>query len=215
MILGIFCAGNLGKELYDIAERINLLKNSWDEIVFIDDIRQEKDFYNARVCRLDEFDGSKNKIEFIIANGTPENRRVIYDRLISSGYQLTNLIDPTAIVSRTAKLGVGIIITPYSTISSDVILKDNVLIQSYVRIGHDIIVNEHSILSCNVSIGGRTVIGSDTYIGESAAIRDDLTIGKNTIVSMGAVVYRDIDNSVIVMGNPGRVIKKNLDGKIF
>jgi Acyl-[acyl carrier protein]--UDP-N-acetylglucosamine O-acyltransferase len=215
MILGIFCAGSLGKELYDIAERINALKNCWEEIVFIDDVREEKSFYNARVCHLDEFAENKNSVEIIIGNGTPRNRRRIYERVISDGYQLTNLIDPTAIISPTATLKKGIIITPYTSISSDVILKDNVLIQSYVRVGHDIVVNEHTVLSCNVSIGGGTVIGADTYIGESAAIRDDVTIGENTIVSMGATIYRSVGDSVVVMGNPGREIRKNLDGKIF
>ena len=40
MYLGIYGAGNLGKELYDIALRVNSYENRWEKIIFIDDFRK-------------------------------------------------------------------------------------------------------------------------------------------------------------------------------
>lgn len=215
MILGIYCAGSLGKELYDMATRINAIDSRWEKIIFVDDVFQGASFYGAEVHRIEEFSINRNGIEFVIANGTPVNRQSIYHKIIEGGYHLTSLIDPTAIVSSTAKLGEGIIVTPYSTISSDVVLKDNVLIQSYVRVGHDIVIAENTVISANVGIGGNTNVGENTYVGLGAVIKEDLSIGNNTIVGMGTVIHTDVDDGVIIVGNPGRVVKRNIDNKVF
>jgi sugar O-acyltransferase (sialic acid O-acetyltransferase NeuD family) len=213
--LGIYCAGRLGKELFDIAIRINNIEHRWDRIVFIDDVYEDDEFYGARVFHPTDIPCDKDNIEIIIANGTPVERRDIRHKVISLGLSLGNLIDPTAIISPTATIGKGVIITPYSTISSDVILDDNVLIHSYVRVGHDIEVGKDSVLSSNVGIGGKTVVGSQTYIGMGAVIKDELRIGSNSIISMGAIVHTDVENGVTLVGLPARVAKLNVDGKVF
>lgn len=215
MILGIFGAGSLGKELCDIARRIQQREGRWETIVFVDEVTEQKEFYGAPVHRPQDYHGRWEEIEFVIANGTPRSRHQIFDRLVAAGAQVTNLVDPTAIVSPTAKLGKGIIVTPYSTISSDVVLADDVLVQSYVRVGHDIQVGAHSVLSSNVGIGGGTNIGEDTYIALGAMVRDGLVVGSNTVVGMGAMVSRDIPDGVIALGNPARVMRRNETGKIF
>lgn len=215
MTLGIYCAGSLGKELYDIAQRINKINERWDKIVFVDEVREETAYYGAEVRRLDDYKSKETTIEYIIANGTPVDRDKIRKKLDESGMRLTNLIDPTVIISPSAEIGNGVIIAPFSTISSDVVLCDNVLIQAYVRVGHDIHVDENSVLSSNVGIGGKTKVGKNTYIAMGAVIRDELHIGNNVIVGMGAVVHTDIDDGVTVVGLPARVSKKNETGKVF
>jgi len=216
MHLGIYCAGRLGKELYDIAIRINQQEQRWTDIVFIDDVYDAREFYGTKVFRPESYyDRSSDDIEIIIANGTPVERKRIREKVAELGLKLGNLIDPTAIVSPTAHLGKGVVITPFSTISSDVVLSDNVLVHSYVRVGHDIVVGADSVLSSNVGIGGKTVVGAQTYIGMGAVIRDELSIGSNSIISMGAVVHSDVSDGVTVVGLPARVARRNEDGKIF
>ena len=41
MVLGIFCAGSLGKEIYDLVNQHEVL-GEWQDIIFIDDIIEEK-----------------------------------------------------------------------------------------------------------------------------------------------------------------------------
>lgn len=215
LILGIYCAGHLGKELYDIALRINEKENKWDKIIFIDDVYEDDTFYGAEVYRPNDMQKQSEQLEVVIANGTPVNRKVLREKIEGFGFRLANLIDPTVIISPTAILGKGIIVTPYSTISSNVVLKDNVLIHSYVRIGHDIEVGEDSVISSNVGIGGKTVIGTRTYVGLGAVIRDELSIGNDVIISLGAVVHTDIQDGVTVVAHPARVSRINETGKVF
>lgn len=215
MILGIYCAGHLGKELYDIALRINERENKWEKIIFIDDVFEDKLFYGAEVYRLSDMQNQSELLEVVIANGTPINRKALREKIESLNFSPVNLIDPTAIISPTAILGKGIIITPYSTISSHAVLKDNVLIHSYVRIGHDIEVGEDSVISSNVGIGGKTVVGTRTYVGLGAAIRDNLSIGSDVIISLGAVVHTDVPDGVTMVAHPARVSRINETGKVF
>jgi len=213
--LGIFCAGDLGKEICDIAERINQREQRWFEIVFIDNYSKDQLFYNKQVYRLAELSMKKDSIEFIIANGEPSVRNEIYQQLKKEDCNLTTLIDPTAIVSKTAKLGEGVIITPYTTISSNVNIEDNVLIQSYICVGHDIMVGANSVISANVSIGGRTRIGENVFIGMGAVIKEKLIIEDNAILGMGSVLYNNLSADMVALGNPARVTKGNEDKKVF
>ena len=214
-ILGIFCAGNLGKELYDIAERVNRVENNWEKIIFVDDTYMEKSYYGVEVYRLSSFQNRRMEIEFIIANGTPANRKKIYDRLVAAGFCLTNLIDPTAIVSPTSKISAGLIVMAHSSISSDVQGEENILIQANIRVAHDIKIGRHSVLSSSAGIGGHVIIGSQNFIGIGAAVKENIRLGKNVVIGMGAVVVKDVDDNFVLAGNPAKVIRKNIDGKIF
>ncbi|MBO6215057.1 MAG: NeuD/PglB/VioB family sugar acetyltransferase [Lachnospiraceae bacterium] len=215
MILGIYCAGNLGREIYEIACRINKVNRRWEEIVFLDDVYEGDMFYGARVLKPDIISFEAPNIEAVIANGTPKHRQALREKVSKLGIPLTNLIDPTSIISSTATLGNGVIVTPFSTICCDVCIGDNVHIQSYVRVGHDIVIGNDSVLSSNVAIGGKTKVGMQTYVGLGAVIRDGLYIGNNSIISMGAVVHTDVDDGVTVVGSPARVSKRNESGTIF
>ena len=215
MNLGIYGAGSLGRELYDIAVRINEVSNRWEKVVFIDEVTESKEYYGTEVYHPRKDIIKQSEYEVIIAIGTPVYRKEVREKITALGLRLTNLIDPTAIVSSTAVLGKGIIVTPYSTISSNAVIEDNALIQSYVRVGHDIRIGEDSVISSNVGIGGKTVIGARTYVGMGAVIRDELYIGSDTIVSMGAVVHTDVEAGVTVVGSPARVSRRNESGKVF
>lgn len=215
MILGIFCAGNLGKEVYDIAKNINESENRWETIEFVDNFCEKKDFYNIPVSRLSDWDSRRDDIEFVIATGEPMARADIYNQLKKNGNIITNLIHPTVIVSPTATLGKGIIVTSYSSISSNAVIDDNVLIQSNIRVGHDIVVGKHSVISANSAIGGGTIIGDEVFVGMNATIKGELAIKNKAIISMGAVVFKDVEEGTVVAGNPARATLGNAQHKVF
>ncbi|MCR5667265.1 MAG: acetyltransferase [Eubacterium sp.] len=213
--LGIFCAGNLGREIYDIAIRINEIEHRWQEIVFVDNDETKSEYYGQKVYRLADFKGRQDEMELVVANGEPQTKKEIYLQIKQAGFHLTNLMDPTAIISPTATIGEGVIVTPYSTINSNVTIGDNVLVQSYVRVGHDIKAESHCVISANTAIGGATIVGEGAFIGMGAAIKEELHIGEYAIVGMGAVVYKDVAAHAVVIGNPARETKGNRAGKVF
>lgn len=104
MQLAIYGAGRLGKELYDLAYRVNAIEHRWQNIFFIDDIRPEKHFYLGDVLRLSEVHSIKDKMEAVVANGTPKYRKKMAEILKQAGIPLVNLIDPSAIISPSAHI---------------------------------------------------------------------------------------------------------------
>ena len=218
MNLVIYCAGGLGREVYDIAIRINKIESKWDRIIFSDDtIPNDQEVYSTKNYRLssilENFD--LNKSSFVIANGDPINKVKIFDKLKKYGLTFEKIIDPTAIISQSANICEGAIICQFASVSCSTIIKENAFINRAAIIGHDVKIGNSACLSPNVVIGGNSSIGSETFIGTGALIKEKLNIGNNVIVSMGAVVYKNIEDKLIVVGNPGRVSRKNMEKKIF
>ncbi len=216
MILGIYCAGNLGKVFYDLAMRINAVQRRWEKIVFIDDVYDGTSFYDGtEVYRLSEWKEPKEHVEIVIANGTPRGRKAIYNRVISAGYHLATLISPTAIISPSARLGAGVVVLDYAAVLADAVVEDNVLVSVYSVVGHDVFVGAHSDIQTNTILGGNVHIGAETFLGLSVTVKEELSIGSNTIIGMGAVVSREIGDGVIAVGDPARAVRRNEDGVIF
>ena len=218
MNLVIYCAGGLGREVYDIAIRINKITSKWDRIIFSDDtIPNNQEVYSTKNYSLSSIlkNFDLNKISFVIANGDPVNKVKIFDKLKKYGLKFARIVDPTAIISQSAKICEGVIICQLASVSSSSIIKQNAFINRAVIIGHDATIGSNACLSPNVVIGGNSIIGSETFLGTGVLIKEKLNIGKNVIVSMGSVVHKNIEDRLIVVGNPARVSRKNEKKKIF
>ena len=102
MELAIYGAGSLGKNLYDVALRVNERERRWREIFFLDDTREEREFYGSEVRRLADVRQMAASVEAVVANGTPKHRRAMAATLREAGIPLTNLVDPSVIVAPSA-----------------------------------------------------------------------------------------------------------------
>lgn len=218
MILVIYCAGGFGKEVYDIALRVNQKKKTWGKIIFSDDtIPNNEKVYLSRNYSfstiLKDFD--LKRVSFVIANGEPNNRKKILVRLQKFRVNLATLIDPSAIISSSAKIGKGSVVCQFSSISSSVKIKSNVVCNRGAIIGHDVSVGNDSIISPYSVIGGKTQIGNKSFIGSGSLLKEKITIGNDVIIGMGSVVYKNIEDGLIVVGNPARVSRRNEKKKIF
>lgn len=218
MILFIYCAGGLGKEVFDIASRINNLDNRWDEISFVDDTEGLGDnCYFGRLLKFEkilaEYGG--DDLEFVIANGEPVVREKLYMKLKENNLKIISLIDPLASISPSANIGYGLIAYPYSIIGSDASIGNNVLVNAGAIIGHDITVGHNTVISPQVCIGGGAKIGDNSYIGMGCKIKEKLVIGSSVIVGMSSAVHRDVPDDLIAMGNPARPMRRNDDNKVF
>jgi sugar O-acyltransferase (sialic acid O-acetyltransferase NeuD family) len=199
MKLCIYCAGGLGKEVFDIADRINNIDFRWDEIIFVDDSEGLGD--NCYLGRLFKFDKmlvefKDDDLEFIIANGEPVVREKLFIKLKENNIKIISLIDPLASISPSANIGDGLIAYPFSIIASDASIGNNVLVNAGAIIGHDIIVGHNTVISPQVCIGGGTRIGDNSYIGMGSKIKEKLVIGSGVIVGMSSAVHRDVPDDV-------------------
>ena len=215
MILCIYGSGGLGREVFDVAVRVNSKLNSWDEIIFVDDLEPEGHFFGTKRVKLSNLDIGLEKYEGIVAVGEPSSREKLFNNLTVKKIPLVTLVDPTAIISPSSKIGIGSIILENSLIKANTELHENVLIQPFCDIGHDTSIGSHSVMSPFSSPGGRTSFGKRVFFGMKASCLEQLTIGDDSIIGMGAVVFRDVPAGATVIGNPARVTKGNEQGKVF
>lgn len=216
--LGIYGSGGFGREIYDTAVRSNEINKTWNNIFFIDDFKKNNFKINdAHVLSFQEMTKSyqTDEINLVVAVGEPSLREKLYNKIKTSKYKLTNIIDPSVIVSPYSHIGNGVIICAGCIIANNAVLEDNVCINVNSIIGHDIHISESCSISSNVNIGGSTFIDKKTYIGMGAMIKENLKIGSDTIIGMSSVVYHNIKDSVIAVGNPARVVKNNIEKKVF
>lgn len=215
MVLAIYGAGGLGKEIYDTA--ITSDTEIYKTIIFIDDNEKIREFYNNTVYNFESFKENfkASNCRVIIAVGEPSIRAFLFEKVLKSGYCFTSIIHSSAIISSTSKIDSGTYIGPFSFISSNSNIADNVVIQPHAMIGHDVVVGHSSIISSNVVIAGNCTVGKRTYIALNASIEQKVKIGDDSIIGMASCVNKDIPSDVIAMGYPARVLKKNDEKRVF
>jgi sugar O-acyltransferase (sialic acid O-acetyltransferase NeuD family) len=217
MNLLVYCSGGFGKEVIDIARRLNKAYLRWDRIAFIDDTRDSETHYGCPVFQFetacDHF--ADYETEAVIANGEPSVRSALLEKLDAANLRLATLIDPSAVVSETALIGAGSIVFPGCFISSMAKLGRNVAIVAGSMVGHDTIVGDNCVISGHVNIGGGCIVGSESYLGMGTQIKQQTSIGRGAVVGMGSVVFADIPEEVIALGNPCRPMRPNTGKRIF
>lgn len=188
--------------------------NRWEKIIFVDDVAEEKKVSGVPVYRFDEVEQFRNNIEFVIANGEPAFRKMLFDKIESNKYPFTNIISPWTPVLTGTKIGKGCIILD-AGISVNVDIGDNVFIDSKAIIGHHVAIKSHCVISAMVFIGGHTEISEQVYVAPGAMLKDRIKIRESAIISMGAVVLRSVKPAAIMIGNPAKKIGENTQGKVF
>ena len=210
MILAIYCAGGLGREMIGLARSIN----RWEAIFFVDDIVEQKEIAGANVLRFSEAERYKGNIEFVIANGEPKAREMLYQKIKAAGYPMATLIGAGCYILPDTEIGEGCIL--YSGgISANVKIACNSLINANVIIGHDAVISEHCVISANCFVGGCTHIDKMVYVAPGALIKDRIHVASKAIISLGAVVLRNVREKAIMVGNPAKRIGYNTSGKVF
>lgn len=201
----IIGASGHGKVVAEIAEKLKRYEN----IYFIDDNPSSINFHNYTVLgdsyRMEEF---KENADFFVAIGDNEIRRAKYEYLIRERYSIAIIIDPTALISRSAEINQGTVVMPGAIVNASTKIGVGCIINTRVIVDHDCIVEDFSHASPGAVIAGTVKIGELVWVGANATILNNVKINRNTIVGAGAVVLSDIKVSGVYVGVPIKRVKE-------
>ncbi len=217
MLLAIYGAHGLAREVYIIARKINQIHHRWSEYCFIDDINEIAEVNEVKVYKFSELmkERKNNDIEVVIAVGEPGVRDFMYQRVKDEGVRLATLIHPGVYIDETTTVSEGVVIAEGVTITDNVEIGANTYIQSHAVIGHDIKIGQHTVIGSNCQIGGGDYIGDRVFMGFLSGTTDHISIGNDSVISAGAIVFRELPEGVVALGNPARIMKKNELKKVF
>ncbi len=156
---------------------------------------------------LDELEGKESYVYFI-AIGNNLRRKRWYDILSEKGYEMINVIDPSAIVSQYAHLGIGCFVGKMAIVNSKAFVGNDCIINSKALVEHGCHVSDHANISTNSVINGDVVIGEGSFIGSCSVTIGQLSVGNWSTVGAGAVVIRNVGDGVTVAGVPAKKIKE-------
>lgn len=147
--------------------------------------------------------------QFAISVGDNKIRSFLYQRIIDCGGNIPAIIHPSAIVSKYAQIGKGVIVHANSVVSADVVIGDDSVISSNDLITHGSRIGTHCFIASNVVLGAYVAMQDFAFVGSGATIISGKvsTIGKGALIGAGAVVTKSVEVNQCVAGNPAKEIK--------
>jgi sugar O-acyltransferase (sialic acid O-acetyltransferase NeuD family) len=187
-------------------EIIELCQLCNKDIVGIIDNNLKDEYLGYRVFGGDErgkaiYDEFKD-VPLIICPDKPRVRQALANYYSKIGFRLDSLISPRAMISKSAKLGAGVVIQSGVNVSALVTIGKCVKLNSLCNIMHDSWIGDFVTIAPNAVVLGRVRILDLAYIGANATVLSGLTIGRESLVGAGSVVTKSVEDETLVVGNP-------------
>ena len=171
------------------------------------DLNEKKSGYNV-IVNLNELLSSPEKylhFDCVLAIGDNQERKKIFDQLISKNYKLPNIISRNSFVDRTVIMGDGNIISHTAVINAQVILGSNNLVNTGSLIEHNCHVKNHTHIGPRTVLCGGVKISDSVFIGAGAILVPNAFVEKASIIAAGAVLINHVtEKSSIFIGVPAR-----------
>jgi len=200
MIIG---AGGHGKVVADTAA----CTKQWEKIVFSDVRYPELSDVGHWSVICDDNDlteNDKHKYDFIVAIGDNHTRYKLHQELIKKGFNLVNVIHPSAEISDYADIGIGNVIMANVVVNIDVKMGDAGIVNTAATIDHDCLIRDGVHISPGAHLAGQVEVGQHSWIGIGATVKQLIVIGADVTLGAGSVAIENIPDGKKAVGIPAR-----------
>jgi sugar O-acyltransferase (sialic acid O-acetyltransferase NeuD family) len=143
---------------------------------------------------------------FFCAIGKVKDRQKTTEIILMKGGTFINLIHPTAIISPSAKMGIGVAIKAFSSLASNVTIGNFVYLQSSVILGHDVIIGNYCQVNSFAFFAGYVKIEDLCVINAGAKLIQNTKVGTGATVGIGSIVLTRVKADTTVFGVPAKKI---------
>ena len=203
IIVGV---GGFAREVYWHAQKSLGFGEDWQIKGFLDgDVKLAAEEYallpDKVLGDIDTYEICSDDV-FACAVGSPKVRRHLVEKILARGGEFINVISKLAQIIPTAKIGRGVIVSPFVGISDRAQVGDFVALNAQTIIGHDVRLGEFSCVMPHVHIAGNCKIGSEVFVGSGAIVLPKAKVGDGATVGAGCVVLKKVRAGATVFGNP-------------
>lgn len=136
-------------------------------------------------------------------NSIREKLVQLYDTL--SLRQFT-AIDPSAQVSKTAKIGTSTYVGKNVAINAQAVIGCGVIINTQATIEHECRIEDFIHIAPNAVLSGNVHVEKKTFVGANSVVKQNTKITSDVFVGAGSVVVKSIEEKGIWLGNPAKKI---------
>ena len=131
------------------------------------------------------------------------------------GIEFPIIMHPSVLVSKSARVGLGSVITAGAIITVNAIVGQGCIVNVASVVNHDCHMHDFSSLSAGVQLGGAAVLGFRSSIGVSATTKEKIVIGRDTVVGAGALVTTDLPDNVVAYGVPAKAVRQRAEDERY
>lgn len=209
--LVIVGAGDFGREVSFVVERLNEHGADWNLLGFVDDDETMRgamaDGYPVLgpvECLWD----MERPLWAVCSVGTGRVRARIMEKVLSwPGISAASLVDPSVIVGRGAEIGAGSVVCPGTVLAINASLGAHTIVNLNCTIGHDTVLEDCCTVHPGSNLSGKVHVGRCTDIGTGTKIIQGLSVAPGSILGAGAVVVRDIAEPGTYVGVPVKKVR--------
>lgn len=194
----IYGAGGHGKVVLDAMQVAHI-----DCTGFVDD-KEISSWVGLRVLKLSDL-VLESSIYLHLAIGNCKTREAIVARLSYAKY--FSVIHPSAVIAKTAQIGLGTFSAAQSIIAPDAQIGSHCVINHAAVVDHDCVVGDYSHIAPHSILGGGVKVGKGVQIGTGAIVLPGIVIADFAVIGAGAVVTKNVAAGMTVVGNPAKSIK--------
>jgi len=175
-------------------------------VAVIDRDLQKKDVMGVPVFRPTELEdlrglGLKNAHVCI---GDAAAKMEVAGVLKAVGFQLINIIHPSATLSSRATLGENVFVGPQALVGAAAEIGDLCQINNAASIAHHTKLERAVAVSDGARIGGLVEIGEGTLVGIGTVINSRIAVGRNCVLVSGITIYNNVPDGTVVRADGTR-----------
>lgn len=139
--------------------------------------------------------------------GEPADRVRLFGELESIGFEIPNIIDSTAVVSKNTTLAKGIYIGKNAAVNAGASIGNGAIINSAATVEHDCKIGDFAHIAPGAVLCGEVEVGAYAHVGAKSVVKQQIKIGANTLIGLGSVVLQDVRENVVAFGTPCREVR--------
>lgn len=204
--LVIIGAGDFGREMAALVERINSVLPTWNLMGFLDDNKPAgTDIDNYSVLGKVDWLNEHESVHAVCSIGTGTTRKSVI-KSINKNIEFATLIDPAAVIFKDCSIGEGSVICAGTILAINTKVGNHVIVNLSCTLGHDDIVDDFCTINPGVNISGKVHLSECVDAGTGSKIIQGKNICEEVTLGAGSVVVKDIEIKGTYVGIPAKII---------
>ena len=205
--LVVIGAGGHGRAVISTA----VLQQKWDVHGVIDiNYQQQKE----EILGVDVIGGlelipslSNKEVSLVLAIGDNNQRRALHEEMVQQGFDLPNVVHPSAQIAPDVKIGEGNYIGAMAHIGPCAVIGRGNIVNTLANMEHEAVIGDYNHVAPSSVLCGRVCIEDLVLVGANATVLDKRHVVKNTVIGAGSVIIESIlEPNQTVVGVPGRAL---------